>query len=141
MPTFTPLTMKLPIMPHGCTLVDASWQRKGLTALFSFSGKDTPEPQAVRVIFKYVIVMRIVDEMTYSVEERGKDIFIAREGFAYEVADSPFLQTLTEAPTIVYKNPKQYTFFGQNDCMDVISSEPPQFDVTDLRPWLKSTGL
>jgi len=31
--------------------------------------------------------MRIVDEMVYSLEERGADNGITREGFAYEVAN------------------------------------------------------
>ena len=141
MPTYTPLRLTLPHMPHGCTLVDASWQRKGLLALFAFSGNEDTAPLAVSVAFKRIIVMRLVDEMTYSLEERGRDVFVMREGFAYEVVDSPFLRTLTEAPKIAYTYPKQYSFFGQNDCMDVLASEPPVFDIVDLRPWLSARGL
>ncbi len=56
--------------------------------------------------------MRIVDEMVYSMEKRGKDIGITPDGFAYEVTGSPFLETLSEGPKFVYKNPRQYTFIG-----------------------------
>ena len=132
MSVFTSLSTHLPIRQDACTLVNASWQRKGLIAMFAVSGRRDPEAQAVRVTFKEVIVMRIVDEMTYSVEERGKDIGITRDGFAYEVTESPFSRMLSEAPTIMYKNPKQYTFIGLDDCLEVIARYPPQFDLVDL---------
>ena len=65
-----------------------------MTALFSISDMSAPERQAVRVTFQQIIVMRVIDEMTYSLEERDKDVGITHEGFAYEVTGSPFLQTL-----------------------------------------------
>jgi hypothetical protein len=141
MPVFTPLSTHLPIRQDSCALVDAAWQRKGLTALFSISARHAPEPRAVRVTFKEIIVMRIVDEMVCSVEERGKDIGITPDGFAFEATASPFLETLSEVPRFVYKNPKQYTFIALDDCLDVIARYPPQFDLVDLRQWLNSVDL
>jgi hypothetical protein len=141
MPVFTSLSTNLPIRQDSCALVDAAWQRGGLTAVFSISAMDAPNPQAVRVIFKEIIVMRIVDEMIYSLEERGTDVGITRDGFAYEVTESPFLQTLSEASKTWCNNPKQYTFIGMDDCLDVIAAHPPQFDLVDLKPWLNSAGL
>ncbi len=49
--------------------------------MFRISEGIRPEPQAIRVTFKKIIGMRIVDEMVYSVEERGMD-GITRDGFA-----------------------------------------------------------
>ena len=141
MPIYTSIPTGLPIRQDSCSLVDVSWKRRGLTALFSFSRMGEPRPQAVRVTFESIIVMRVVDEMVYSLEERGNDVGIMRDGFAYEVTDSPFLRTMTEASNLTYKNPKQYTFISLSDCLDVIAKSLPQFDVIDLRPWLDSMGL
>ena len=141
MPIYTPIEVKLPIRQGSCDLVDVSWTQAGLAALFSISKLNDPEPKAVRVSFGRIVVMRIVDEMTYSLEERGKDVGIKREGFAYEVADSLFRKTLTDAPNTVFKNPKQYTFMSQNSCLEVIASKPPVFELIDLRPWLRSMGI
>jgi hypothetical protein len=80
-----------------------------------------------------VIVARIVDEMTYSVEDRGgKDVCITREGFAYETNDAPFLQIMKGAPEFMYNHPKQYTFISMNTCLDVIAMQPPRFDIVPL---------
>jgi hypothetical protein len=85
--------------------------------------------------------MRVIDEMTYSLEDVGKDTGIVPGRFAYEVTDSLFLRSLTEAPKIMYSNPKQYTFLGHNYGLDIIASNPPHFELIDLRPWLHSMGL
>jgi hypothetical protein len=137
MSTFISMQTDLPIRQDRCSLFDVSWRDGGVVALFCISERTAPEPQAVRVTFKKIIVMRIVDEMVYSLEERGADIGITRDGFAYEVTDSQFLRTLTDASNLTYKNPRQYTFISLSDCLEVISNNSPQFDVVDIGPWLK----
>lgn len=140
MPTFTPIPTDLPIRQDSCNLVDVSWQEDRLLALFAISDFNAPDPKGVRVIMGDTVFMRIVDEMAYSIEERGEDIGITRGGFAYAVTDSPFWNTLHEAVKLSYRGLAQYSFISLHNCLDVIADNPPRFESVDLSPWLDSMG-
>jgi hypothetical protein len=139
MPTFTPIETSLPIRQDSCNLVDVSWQEDRLTALFAISDFSARDPKAVRVTMGGTVVMRVVDEIAYSIEERGEDIGITRSGFAYTVTDSLFWNSLHEAVKLSHRGLAQYSFISLDNCLDVIADNPPRFELVDLKPWLDST--
>jgi hypothetical protein len=76
--------------------------------------------------------MRIIDEMTYSTEEREKDVGIVAEGFAYQVIGGPLLDSVSEAAKFSYKPLSHFAFISLDNCLEVIANSFPQFDLIDL---------
>ena len=124
MATFTPLSSGFSIRQSGCEMVDLAWSDNHLEAVFK-----TDAVAFVCVTFEQLVTARIVDEFIFSVDEAKNGI--SAEGFAYTVADGAMLANLPEAVTRTYKNLRQYAFITLGSCLEVLSTEPPSFELLE----------
>lgn len=88
-------------------------------------------PLYVRVIFAGDIIVRILDEMALSTEVsldecRG----LSPHHFAYEVQGDSFFSTQSETWRLVNPGARHFRFLTGSACVDVISSNPPVFQIT-----------
>ena len=124
MATFTPLPSGFPIRQSGCEMVDLAWSDNHLEAVFK-----TDADAFVCVTFEHLVTVRIVDEFIFSVDEAKTGI--GADGFAYTVADGAMLANLPDAVKLTYKNLRQYAFISLNSCLEVLSVEPPSFELLE----------
>ena len=125
MSTFTPIQTGMPIRQDRCDMTSLNWINATITA--QFQSVDDPT-HAVRVIFEGVRLARISDEFEYSTAMQPKRIGIEASGFAYLTEGDPLWKSFAETSRFVFKDLAQYTVISLNTCLDVISTQPPQFE-------------
>jgi hypothetical protein len=126
MAILTPLFTGTPIRQDGAYLVEFRGGERRFEAEF----KSTLIGAAVlRVSCDGVIQLRLTDETAYSISHEPLD-GIAPSGFAYTVENGRMYEQLLETTRIVYQNQlKHYLVVSLSDCLELISSHPPQFEL------------
>ena len=90
---------------------------------------------ALRVHFRNLQVLRLLDEMPISTEneETANDGLIS-DNFAYIVEDASFLRHQSWALKTVMPGLKHYRFITGWTCMDVLSKDEPEFSIVTCKP-------
>lgn len=128
MPTFKPIDSGISMKCSESTLDRLVLDGDALEADF-FIPQDADK--RLRVSFLRVEIMRTLDEMPLSTEEKEKWIGLKPEHFAYEVEDAHFWRSQSWAFKASIKDAKHYVFITGWTCLDVISRHPPAFSVVN----------
>jgi hypothetical protein len=127
MATFTPLPSGFPIRQSACELVDSAWSGDHLEAIFKSDGD---EPCYICVTFDSIVTARMSEALIFEAEAEAKN-GISPEGFAYLVADGAMLAGVPAAGKAAYRNLRQYAFVSASFCLEVLSTEPPSFELLE----------
>jgi hypothetical protein len=105
------------------------WQADGdLSADFILPGT---EERTLRVRFNGPTIVRLLDEMPLSTEQRTKNDGLVSRHFAYRVEGSTFAETQSEAWKLACHPVCHYELITGSGCMDLLCKAAPIFEVVD----------
>lgn len=131
MPQYIPIAVTPNIISSRSNLLDFQWSKEAINADFLIPGDET---SVLRVHFRQVIVVRVLDEMPLSTkkEETPNDGLIP-EHFAYIVDNALFWLSQSDVIKAVFPSARHYRFITGWICLDVVSDIEPNM-TTIARP-------
>ena len=118
---YLPIELPIDLKADGSDMAALYWRHRTVVADF-FIPQDSFSH--LRIRFGDALIMRVVDEMAISTEERSTKGLV-KDHLAYRVEDSHFWETQSETFRFVHKNADHYRFVSAGMCLDVISHTAP----------------
>jgi hypothetical protein len=125
MPRYTALELNPNFEPLDLTLSRSLWT-PGQTFAEYVSARSKVN---LRVAFKQVEILRIVDDLSVLDKESTPSEGIDRHHFAYTVVGSAFWDANADTIADSVDPLTQYRFITGNSCVDVIASTSPHFGI------------
>jgi hypothetical protein len=132
LPRYHPIEVYPEIDRAVSDMLELRWTDDGVVADFIITGD---EHQALRVEFRNMVIIRVLDEMPLSTEsEMTPKEGLVPDHFAYRVEGAVFEATQSEAWKFTQHPATHYRFVTGWTCLDVLSAKEPTFQRVKRTP-------